>query len=251
MSLDRKRRLFILLFLTIICIGAISFFRNIPQPESYHAFADTRPLWGIPNFANVISNLPFLVTGLLGLAFVGNSGANHRLRLIYGLLFSGVLLIAIGSCYYHLHPDNARLVFDRIPMTIVFMSLLAATVAEFIDEKAGFMSLCPLVIFGIGSVLYWYLTEKNGHGDLRPYVLVQFYPVVFIPLIMVFFPSPAGKKAVVPLAWVVGWYVVAKILEIFDKEIYNVLGVVSGHTLKHLAACLSTYYFVVLYKRKR
>ncbi|MBN8856160.1 MAG: hypothetical protein BGO55_08320 [Sphingobacteriales bacterium 50-39] len=249
MDTAKKRSVIILLLLTIIVIVAVFFLGRVPQKKSYHDFADTKNIWGIANFANVVSNIPFLFTGLMGLFLVKKSSIKLRLKAIYALLFTGVALIAIGSGYYHLRPDNKSLVFDRIPMTIVFMALLAATIAEFVDEKAGFNAVWPLVIFGIGSVLYWHLTENSGAGDLRPYILVQFYPIIFIPLIMILFPSADGKKAIMPLAWVVAWYLVAKVLESFDEEIYLRLKVASGHTLKHLAACISTYYFVVLFRK--
>jgi hypothetical protein len=33
---------------------------------------------------------------------------------------------------------------------------------------------------GLGSVLWWHEGEVRGHGDLRPYALVQFYPLVAV-----------------------------------------------------------------------
>jgi len=37
------------------------------QDLDYHNFADRRSFWGIPNFFNVMSNIPFLIVGLIGL----------------------------------------------------------------------------------------------------------------------------------------------------------------------------------------
>ena len=48
---------------------------RIPQPQSYHVFADQRSFLGIPNFANVVSNIPFAVVGLWGLVFLLRSNA--------------------------------------------------------------------------------------------------------------------------------------------------------------------------------
>jgi hypothetical protein len=45
----------------------------IPQSASYHQFADQRRLWGIANFGNVSSNLPFAVVGIWGLLFLASS----------------------------------------------------------------------------------------------------------------------------------------------------------------------------------
>src|SRR5579863_8715099 len=146
----------------------------IPQSASYHNFADHRTWLGIPNFANVASNLAFAVVGVWGLAFLlridpAKYFVDPRERWPYVLAFLGILLTAFGSAYYHLAPSNARLVWDRIPMTIVFGSLVAAVIAERISVHAGLRLLPFLIALGTGSVLQWYLDELHGHGDLRFY----------------------------------------------------------------------------------
>src|SRR5580658_6320628 len=205
--------------LTIVAVAVVYFLPSVPQDPAFHSFADQRTLWGIPNFANVASNLPFLVIGVIGLSRVARAGV-PAIGWIYGVMFAGVLLTGLGSAYYHWHPDNDRLVWDRIPMTIVFMSLLAATVAELLDRRLGFGLLFPLVGVGVGSVLYWHWTEVRGHGDLRWYGLVQFYPMVLIPFLLWLFWSPAQRMTIRALGWIVVWYVVAKLLEAEDRPIY-------------------------------
>jgi hypothetical protein len=44
-----------------------------------------------------------------------------RERWLYLVMFAGLSLTAFGSGYYHLAPDNARLVWDRIAIMMVFM----------------------------------------------------------------------------------------------------------------------------------
>jgi hypothetical protein len=234
--------------LSIVAVAVVYFLPAVPQDPAFHLFADQRSLWGIPNFANVASNLPFLVVGVIGLSRVARARV-PAIGWIYGVLFIGVLLTGLGSAYYHWHPDNDRLVWDRIPMTIVFMSLLAATFAELLDRRVGFGLLFPLVGVGVGSVLYWHWTEVRGHGDLRWYGLVQFYPMLLIPLLLWLYWSPAQKVAIRSLMWVVVWYALAKALEAEDRPMYAGFGI-SGHTLKHLAAAVATWYFVQLFTKK-
>jgi hypothetical protein len=125
----------------------------IPQWPSYHNFADHRTWLGIPNFGNVASNLAFAVVGIWGLTFLlrlnPQTAAQYfvdpRERWPYTLAFFGMLLTAFGSAYYHLAPNNARLVWDRIPMTVVFGSLVAAVIAERISVQAG-MRLLPFLL---------------------------------------------------------------------------------------------------------
>jgi len=133
-------------------------------------------------------------------------------------------------------------------MTIVFMALLSLTIMEVWSARLGFAILLPLVTIGIGSVWWWHFTEMKGKGDLRLYLLVQFYPVIFIPLLLWLFHRPGLKMIIHTLVWVVVWYVVAKIFEQFDASIYRCLPI-SGHSLKHLAAAISTWYFVLLFKQ--
>ena len=244
-----SQKMGLLLALTIITLISVFLVPPIAQPLSFHHFADDRSLWGIPNFGNVVSNLPFLIVAVVGLTTVTKAAVSPAIKVNYIVLFLGVLLTGFGSAYYHWHPNNDTLVWDRIPMTIVFMSLLAATLSELVSRPIGIGLLFALVAVGVGSVLWWHYTETLGKGDLRLYFWVQFYPMLAIPLILWLFYTPAIKPALHCLSWVVVWYVIAKVFEQFDYPIYRTIGI-SGHTLKHLAAAVSTGYFVLLFRRQ-
>ncbi|GGB20046.1 membrane protein [Puia dinghuensis] len=221
----------------------------IAQPLSFHRFADSRTLLGIPNFGNVVSNIPFLVIGIYGLIRVARASVPAAIRCINLLLFAGVVLTGLGSAYYHWHPNNDTLVWDRIPMTIVFMSFLSATVAELVSRPLGARLLAPLLAVGAGSVLWWHYTEMMGRGDLRLYFWVQFYPMLAILLLLWLYYTPSIKVILPSLIWIIFWYVIAKVFEQLDYPIYQAIGM-SGHTLKHLAAAVSTGYFVILFRKK-
>jgi len=243
-------KIWALALITALSIILVFLHAPIPQALAFHHFADQKTLLGIPNLLNVLTNLPFLIIGIYGLTLIKKSPAPKGIRTIYACLFSGILLTALGSAYYHGSPDNDRLVLDRTPMTLVFMSLLSATVAEYMDRKAGVGLLIPLLAIGVFSVLWWHWGEGKGQGDLRLYFLVQYYPMGAIPLIMLLFRSPAHDRASRQLIWVVVWYVIAKLLERWDLPIYERLGFVSGHSLKHLAAGVATWYLVRLFRQK-
>lgn len=198
----------------------------------------------------MLSNLPFLFVGVYGLYTLYRAKPPRGIAAIYFALFLGIILTGLGSAWYHYAPDNDRLVFDRIPMTLVFMALLSGTIAELVNYKFGVGLLPPLLLIGVASVLWWHFSELGGHGDLRLYGLVQFYPMVFIPLILWLFYDPRQKRAIISLCWVVVWYGIAKVLEAKDKDIFAFTGFVSGHTLKHLAAGVSTWYLVRMFQWK-
>ena len=224
------------MFVALVAIGgAFALIPPIPQDPGYHLFADGRTLLGIPNTWNVLSNLPFLIVGLLGL----NLARRHRictpeLRPAYVVFFFGILLTAFGSGYYHLDPNNESLLPDRLPMTIGFAGLFSIVIGEFISANTGRRLVLPMLVAGIASVVYWGVTEANGVGDLRPYALVQFLPMLLIVIILTVYRR---ASALLPYFWLMMLcYVLAKIAEHFDTAIFSAGEFVSGHTLKHLFA---------------
>ena len=105
------------------------------------------------------------------------------------MFFLGALLTSFGSAYYHLAPDNPRLVWDRLPMTLGFAGLVAAALAERVDQRLGLRSLWPLLAVGAGTVIYWYATERMGAGNLIPYAAYQGWSILVIVLLIALFPA--------------------------------------------------------------
>ena len=174
------------------------FLPPIPQDPAYHDFIDQRTLYGVPNFWNVASNVPFVIAGLLGLLLLAGRrpvpGGLPELRTAARVFFTGVLLTGFGSAYYHLEPSNASLFWDRLPMTLSFMAFFAMIIGENLSPGLGRALLWPLLAVGVLSVVYWHITERAGHGDLRPYGLVQFLPMVLIPVILLTFRSRSQRR---------------------------------------------------------
>jgi len=139
-----KAPLLLLAVAIVIAIVAV-LLPPIPQPLAYHNFADQRGWLGIPNFGDVVSNLLFALGGAWGLVFLLRRSEQQRFvdpreRWAYLVVFLGLLLTAIGSSFYHLAPDNARLVWDRLPMTLAFMGLVSAMISERVGVHIGFYS---------------------------------------------------------------------------------------------------------------
>lgn len=226
----------------------------IPQDPAYHRFADTRTLLAVSNFWNVASNLPFLLVGLWGFVFVrwhGVSVCIPGLQVAYLVFFAGVFLTAFGSGYYHLDPANEPLIWDRLPMTIGFAGLFSIIIGEFISARAGRRILVPLLVIGIASVVYWAYSESRGAGDLRPYAIVQFLPLLLIPFILLVKRPAIGS---VKYYWLmILFYVLAKVFEHFDAEIFSFGQVLGGHTIKHLFAALTpaTMLYALTLRRNR
>ena len=244
---------FIIASVAVLAVIAIMTQDPIAQDPAYHLLADARDIFNLQNFWNVISNLPYLIIGILGFYKVTQSSGLAifaELKLAYLLFFAAVAAVSLGSGYYHLAPDNSTLVWDRLPMTVVFMSFFTILVSEFISVRVGKILFFPLIVAGIASVVYWHLSEGWGEGDLRYYALVQFTPVIMIPVILLCFRSRYTR--VYGYWGLLVTYSVAKLLEYVDVEVYQLLGFISGHSIKHIVSALGVYIFLTsLEKRSR
>ena len=234
-------RIPVLLLVTTCGIMVALLLPPIAQPPGYHDFADQRSLFGIPNVWDVTSNLAFMLAGGIGLAGVlGKVISRCSLSPAYSVFFGAAILIGFGSGWYHLEPNNGTLVWDRLPMAVAFMAFLAIIVGEYIDMNIGRRLLMPLVLLGVLSVWYWHVTESAGHGDLRPYGLVQFLPLPLILLIAWTYPDPgrAGRYLLAVFVLII----LSKAAELFDGTVLAMTGIISGHTLKHILAALAIWF---------
>lgn len=251
MAMNKSVSTFIVLFTIVALIAVFTLVPRIPQNPNYHGFGDQNKIMGIPNFWNVMTNLPFLIVGLMGIKQIVNNridGGLPQLRRVYLTFFIGVGLTGLGSGYYHLHPDNETLVWDRLPMTIAFTALFSAIVGEYLSITGGRRLLYPLVMIGMASVVHWYWSEQQGLGDLRFYALVQSLPVLLIPVMLTYCqPRLSGNGY---LWGMIGIYVAAKLAEAGDAVIYEHLRFLSGHSLKHLLAAGGAGLFLIALQKR-
>ena len=223
----RNSPLLILFGLMVASLAGLLLVAPIPQDQTYHQFADRRTLFGIPNFWNVVSNIPFIVVGAVGLWKLRRDPATV-------VLFTGIFLTGFGSAYYHWNPSDRSLFWDRLPMTLSFMAILSVVVQERVDARVGAVLLWPLLAVALSSLLLWRWTD-----DLRLYAWVQFFPFfALLFLILVFPPKYSGTSY-----WIIAavLYALAKLLEFYDEEVYAAGSILSGHTLKHFAAAAACF----------
>ncbi len=226
----------------------VLFLPRVAQDPRYHLFADTTNCFNIPNFQNVASNIIFLFAGFYG-AYVTQKYRRHTSykELCFVVTFTlGLIATAAGSVYYHLLPTTQTLVWDRLPMTIGFVGFFCWLFYKTINPPYLVYLYLSLLLFGFFSIYYWNLTELAGFGDLRPYYYLQFGTIInsFILLTLFRIKDVLLEKA----TWsIFGFYILAKILELYDAQIYFITQeLTSGHTLKHLAAgvgCVLFFYY--------
>lgn len=236
------KRAILLLAITVIAVISVFSMDRIPQDMAYHCFSDQDPILGIPNFWNVLSNLPFLFVGIYAFKEYLKHYRSSSQFLINFIMALGILLTFFGSSYYHWKPNNDTLLWDRLPMTLIFMSFFTSVLARYISPQWYKIGLKFLVPIGILSVTYWYFTEEFGVGDLRLYALVQFLPILLIPTIMFLY-----KDRHLPLEnmlWIMYLYFEAKIFELFDHETHYMFQIISGHSIKHLFAAAACYFMI-------
>jgi hypothetical protein len=227
----------VLVGLMAASLGGLLLLSPIPQDQSYHQFADQRTIFGIPNFWNVVSNIPFLAVGALGLRRFHDNAATV-------VFFLGVLLTGTGSSYYHWDPNDSTLFWDRLPMTLSFTAIFALAIEERVNTRVGAILLWPSLAVGLFSLLLW-----RWSNDLRLYFWVQFFPGISVILLFLLYPAKdTGTRY-----WIVAGllYLLAKMLEFTDKTIFSAGNLLSGHTLKHIAAAAACYAIVGYFQTRR
>ena len=249
-----KRGLALWLLVATIAVLTWQFVPRIPQPLKYHDFADWHACLGITHGYDTLSNGLFMLAGIAGLHFVfstkGRSAfADPREALPYSLFFVAAILVGLGSGYYHLAPDNGRLLWDRAAISLAMASWFAAILCERVSVSAGLRMLPLLYTAGLGSVVYWGWSEMNGQGDMRAYGLVQLYPMLLIPLLLWLYPARYSSDRNILI--VIALYVLALVCDFMDQPIAAVTGLVSGHTVKHAVAALAMYWVLVGLRRRR
>ena len=251
-GLKGNYRFWLLIAIAVVLAALAFYFAPIRQSRNFYDYADQRMLLGIPHFWNVISNLPFLLVGLYGLwQLKGNKSLviEPKSNPPYLLFFCGLIATFFGSGYYHLEPNAFTLMLDRIPLSITFLSLYCVVLSEYISPTLGQRLLLPVIGYGTLSVIYWYLSDViTGRGDLSAYILVQLIPIIHLPIIIWLF-QPRYSHGNYYL-YALFAYLVAKWAESYDDAIYGVLGVLSGHSIKHLLAGAGGYLIYAGWKKR-
>lgn len=211
----------------------------IAQDIAYYGFADMRTFFGIPNFFDVTTNIPFLCVGAAGVNYCSKN-ASIGFWPGWFALFAGVAMISFGSGYFHLNPSSDTLVWDRLPMTVGFMGLFVALLPEYLHLRLGKALLIPALLIGVYSVLHWYFFD-----DLRLYLWIQFMPLLTVIVMVIFFRPTFSKQWMLLVALM--FYILAKVAESHDGEIFILLqGSLSGHSLKHLLAAAGCLVLLIM-----
>ena len=231
-------------YVGLALILALTMFGPIAQLANYHSFADQRMLLGIANAGDVLSNFGFLLVALYGFAMLRRARRDDPARMAYFVFFGAIGATALGSTWYHMAPDDARLVWDRLPIAVACAALLAAALRDAYPKTVpAMLSLVVLTWFGALSVFWW-----SWSGDLRFYLLIQAAPLVLIPVLQWQSGAPMAQRTLFFVA--IGLYVWAKLFEVADQAVFQALGFVSGHTIKHLLAVGAAFVLARAFARR-
>lgn len=209
---------------------------QLALPAHYHAFADQRSFFGMPCVMDVLSNGPFALAGVAGLWQLARTPENTLLpaqRTLAALFFTGLLVTAAGSGWYHWRPDDAGLAVDRAGMGVAFAGLLGLAVADRISDRAGpALAACILLLAPVAAVL------PLVHGNMGPWAVLQAGGLVLLAALACMRVRPGALGF--SIGAVMALYAVAKALEGADHAVFALTqGIVSGHSLKHAAAALA------------
>jgi hypothetical protein len=198
-----------------------------------HPFVDARTFWGIPNALDVLSNAPLSLAGLWGLLALRGRALPAATQTAAQVFFAGLLLTGLGSAFYHWAPDAAGLVLDRLGMAVTFAGALALAVAERVCPPPAPATLWTTFVLAVVSALL-----PLSHDNVLPWAVLQVGGVALI--VWSAFQTPAEGAIGIRIGALIGWYALAKALELGDAAVFHATGErVSGHSLKHLAAALA------------
>lgn len=211
-----------------------------------HAFIDARSFLGIPNGLDVISNIPFLFAGVWGLVVLGrrtvpNASERHIYRAAQ-IFFIGLLLTCLGSSLFHWAPSDFGLMIDRLSMAVAFAGVISFAAGSRLGESAAgqatplLLTLAPLAAvaaFSLHNVLPWAVVQFGG-----------------VALIVWLATLPKRDGSALNLWALIAWYALAKLFEAQDSAVFELTqGIVSGHSLKHLAACMAAWPVITALKK--
>ncbi|KAH1124270.1 hypothetical protein AAZX31_06G048400 [Glycine max] len=222
---------------TFLCCMCLIFFTpRIPRSPKHHQFVDMRNLLGVPNTLNVMTNFPFLVVGVLGLVLALEGGvfniSSQGEVWTWALFYAGIAGVAFGSAYYHLKPDDHRVLWDTLPMMVAFSSLLSSLVVERLGQRIGLCCMFALNLAAFLCVVY-----ERIYNDIRFCMMFQLTLPLAIPVIAVLYRSKYTHSRY----WFIstGIYLLAKFEGATDRKLYHVNNyIISGHSLEHLCLAL-------------
>ena len=204
------------------------------DPTIYSAgFADQETHLGIANFWNVATNLGFAILGIAGMTGYRRYPEIYR---TLGFAFAAAILgVAFGSSYFHYAPSPTTLFWDQLPMSVGFAIFTGMVIADRASPKVGLAIGVALSLVGAGSVWNIYY----GNGATEYYLAVQFGSLIFAILTLLATPRNRMRTSLVFVGLIA--YIVAKVLETNDAVVFDALKVISGHSLKHVAATLALW----------
>ncbi len=204
------------------------------DPAAYSAhLADNNSHFGIPNIWTVITTSGYAYLGAYGLIRRSQFPESYR---TLGTIFAFAILgTGFGSSYFHYNPNPSTLFWDQLPMSIGFASFAGMVIADRVCVKTGRILGYLLTVVGPWSVWNIYF----GNGETFYYICLQFGTLLFALLVIALTRAAKMKTSLIFFGLIA--YVVAKVLETYDGPIFDALGFISGHSLKHIAATIALW----------
>lgn len=205
----------------------------VAQPAGYHGFADQRAWGAIPHALDVLSNLGFLVAALAGgglLARLPSHETTRAARSMAAIFFIGLACSFAGSSFYHWHPDDASLAWDRLAMCVPFAGMLGLAAQQACGDDAAWPACIAMLASAVAAVLLW-----QHSGNMLSWALAQGGGMLVLLWLAARRRREGGLQ--IRLGWVIALYAVAKCFELADAQVFAWSdGFISGHSLKHLFA---------------
>ncbi len=197
-----------------------------------HEYAAAQTLWGLPGGANAIACLPMLLAAAWGWWAERRRGAPAHLRRPWLGMYTCAALGAIVAAGYHVWPSDALYLASHTAMAAAFTLLCAAMLAERVQvafgSRAGVAASLVVAATALGSSLH-----DGGAADLRPLILLELAPLLLVAAGVPGLPGTHTRRS----DWLImlALYGTGRLFDWADQPILEATGLLSGHTLMHLA----------------
>jgi len=165
------------------------------------------------------------------------------------VFFSGVLIQGVVSIWFHIEPNATRLIWDQFPMTFVFMGVFGTLIGDRIQSHT-MKAYGPLLFLASVSAGWWIWTIVNGDGfDLRPYLFAQFFPLLAMLIVLIFFP---GRYTHEKDYWkALLFYSCSEFFGAYDRQTFDILKIISGETIEHILVAGGVWQLLLMFQNRK
>lgn len=185
---------------------------------------------------NIITNLAYLITGLLSYRLLKRVGIVDKQLLILPWL---LVIVGVGSFSYHTFRNSLTHIFDAVPIYVFILLSLFLILKELFQSKSKALAvLLGFVVLQV--ILSIYIPQEFINGSIRHLVTI-----IFVSLMGIVVVNKYGSQVKAPLIAMLASYGVGILFRSVDMAMCLLIPI-GTHFLWHIFTALAGYSAIVL-----